>query len=90
MQHQISEFLAHIFVIFLEDGIGQLKSFLHCQVAQRVKRLLTIPWTFFAQFIHDFEQMPEASESFCVFVGGVHNYDYDYNYDYNYNFFSPG
>ena len=74
MQHQIAEFLAHIFVIFLEDGVGKLKCLFHRQIPQRIERLFAIPRALLAQLVHDFQKMSETGESVCVFVGLVHIY----------------
>ena len=72
VQHQVAQFLAHILVVLFDDGIGELEGLLHGEVAQSVESLLTIPRTFFTQFVHDFEQMPERGKGFGVFVVFVH------------------
>ncbi len=72
MQHQIAEFFAHILVILLENGIGELKSLLYRQISQRIERLFTIPRAFFAQLVHDFQQMPETRECISVLISLSH------------------
>ena len=56
MQHQVTEFLAHVRVILAHNSLRKFKGLLDSQATQGLKSLHTIPWALLAKFIHDIQQ----------------------------------